>query len=395
MKFDEIKVGDKAELKHTITQNDIEKFIQLTGDDNKLHYDAAYAQRTSLKKPVAHGMLGASFISTIIGTKIPGDGALWFAQSFEFLLPVRVGDEITVRAEVIKKTEQLQAIEMQTDIYNQYQQKVTTGIAKVKIMEQLEEEVPTASNEKERKTVLIIGATGGIGSAACLQLANDGFDIAIHYHSNKSKAESLQETISKLGVKTCIVSGGIDSKNDAEKIVNQVVRQLGDISVFINCATLKLPSVKFDLVEWHAFEDHFNINVRTNYLMAQELIPMMKNLKYGKFLFLSSQVTDSVPPANWSFYNTAKYALNGFAKSLAVELASHNIKVNLISPGMTDTELLADLPEKAKLLVAAKIPLKRLAKPEDVANIISFLASDKSNYLTGETIRVNGGQTMN
>ena len=85
MKYGEIKVGDKATLQHKITQNDIEKFVDLTGDDNKLHIDKDYAARTSFKKPVVHGMLGASFISTIIGTKLPGDGALWFSQTLEFL----------------------------------------------------------------------------------------------------------------------------------------------------------------------------------------------------------------------------------------------------------------------------------------------------------------------
>ena len=102
-KFESINIGDKAELTHKITKSDVEKFVDLTGDDNKIHVDKEYASKTTFKKPVAHGMLGASFISTIIGTKLPGDGALWFAQNIEFLQPVRIGDEITVKAEVIKK----------------------------------------------------------------------------------------------------------------------------------------------------------------------------------------------------------------------------------------------------------------------------------------------------
>ena len=126
-KFDSILVGDKAELIHVITQSDINQFVKLTGDDNKLHVDEEYASTTSFKKPVAHGMLGASFISTIIGTKLPGDGALWFSQNLEFLKPVRVGDELRITAEVIKKIDRTKTIELQTDIYNQHKQKVTTG----------------------------------------------------------------------------------------------------------------------------------------------------------------------------------------------------------------------------------------------------------------------------
>ena len=120
--FESINIGDKAELVPKITLPDVEKFVDLTGDDNKLHVDKEYASKTTFKKPVAHGMLGASFISTIIGTKLPGDGALWFAQNIEFLLPVRIGDEITIKAEVIEKIERTQTIEMSTDIFNQYNQ---------------------------------------------------------------------------------------------------------------------------------------------------------------------------------------------------------------------------------------------------------------------------------
>ena len=121
-RFDEITVGQVAELEHVVTPEDLEKFVDLTGDDNRLHVDASYAARTSFKKPVAHGMLGASFISTIIGTRLPGDGALWFAQSLEFLLPVRVGDTLLVRAEVLRKIDRMNVIELQTDIFNHHRQ---------------------------------------------------------------------------------------------------------------------------------------------------------------------------------------------------------------------------------------------------------------------------------
>ncbi len=104
-KYQDIQVGDKETLSHTITKEDIAKFVDLTGDDNRLHVDEKFASSTQFKKPVVHGMLGASFISTIIGTKLPGDGALWFSQSLEFLLPVRIGDELTVTAEVLKKND--------------------------------------------------------------------------------------------------------------------------------------------------------------------------------------------------------------------------------------------------------------------------------------------------
>ena len=124
----QLKLVIGAEIKHKITKKDIDKFVDLTGDDNKLHIDEDYAKKTSFKKPVVHGMLGASFISTIIGTKLPGDGALWFSQTLNFLLPVRVGDEIVIK-EVIKNDRD-KSIELSTEIFNQNFQKVTSGISK-------------------------------------------------------------------------------------------------------------------------------------------------------------------------------------------------------------------------------------------------------------------------
>ena len=119
----------------------------------------------------------------------------------------------------------------------------------------------------------------------------------------------------------------------------------------------------------------------------------MKNQKYGKIVFITSLATEQFPSQN-IHYITAKSALNGFAKALSIDLAGFGIRVNLVSPGMTNTRLVADIPEKVKLTTAARTPLKKLAEPADVASAIKYLVSEESDFLTGETIRVNGGQFM-
>ena len=115
MKYEEIKIGATEKLIHVITQQDLDNFVELTGDDNKLHVDKEYASQTSFKKPVVHGMLGASFISTLIGTRLPGDGALWYSQTLEFLAPVRIGDKITITANVTKKHDRDRIVELQVE----------------------------------------------------------------------------------------------------------------------------------------------------------------------------------------------------------------------------------------------------------------------------------------
>ncbi len=392
-KFSDIQIGDKAEMRHVVTQSDLDKFVELTGDDNKLHIDKEYAAKTSFKKPVVHGMLAASFISTIIGTKLPGDGALWFAQNLEFLLPVRIGDELSIRAEVIKKLDKLQAIELQTDIYNQDKQKVTTGIAKVKIIEEEPTNIKDPVISAPQKVALIIGATGGIGKKTCLQLARDGFDIIIHYYSNHEAAKDIKKEIEKLKRRAEIINGDIRDEEKIKALAEFVRRKFGYLTVIVNCATSKILNIKFEDLDWADMQEHIDINIKANFNLLKFCIEFFIINKYGKIILLTTQAIET-PNADWLPYITSKAALHGFAKALAIELAGRGIRINLVSPGMTETELIANIPEKARLVTAAKTPLRRLAKPEDIANAISFLASEKSDFMTGETLRVNGGQIM-
>ena len=394
-KFEQIKIGDNAKIKHKVLQNDIDKFVELTGDDNKLHTDKNYASKTIFKKPVVHGMLGASFISTIIGTRLPGDGALWFSQSLDFLMPVRVGDELTITAEVVKKHDNLQTIEIQTDIYNQDKQKVTTGIAKVKIIEEIILNVDKEIVARQKaKTALVVGATGGIGKATSLLLAKEGFDILVHYFSDHSGALELKQQLQQLNVKAEICKADVTKEEDVKGLIEFFQRKFELLTVFINCATIKLPNIKIENLDWEDIQKQIDINIKSNFLLLKLLLPIMEKSKYGKIVLLETQYTESTPPLELLPYITAKSALYGFGKALAVELAAKGIRVNFVSPSMTDTELIANIPEKVRLVTAAKTPLRRLAQPEDVAHAIAFLASDKSDFMTGETLRVNGGQVM-
>ncbi|RXJ54417.1 SDR family oxidoreductase [Candidatus Marinarcus aquaticus] len=391
-RYEKINIGDTAEIKHTISEEDIKKFVDLSGDDNRLHIDKEFASKTSFKKPVAHGMIGASFISTIIGTKIPGDGALWYAQNLEFLLPVRVGDKLTIMAKVLKKIDRQNSIELQTDIFNQHKQKVTAGIAKVKIIE--DEKKEDIEDQQVEKVALIVGATGGIGFETARTLAKDGFELILHYNSNKSKAEQLKVELENLtDQKIILVQANLLNEQETNEMFFEIKRYFNSITSFVNASTLHFGNIKVNSLEWSDMSSQIDINIKSNFNLIKKIIPFMEVNSYGKVVFITTQATEQFN-SEWLHYITAKSALNGFAKALAIELASKGIRVNLVSPGMTDTELISDIPEKVKLLTSAKTPLKRLAKPQDIANTISYLVSEKSDFLTGETVRVNGGQVM-
>lgn len=391
MKISDFHIGQKAEIRHKITQDDLDKFVDLTGDDNPLHVDPVFAGNTSFKKPVVHGMLGASFISTIIGTKLPGKGALWFSQNLEFLLPVRIGDELSIIAEVLKIDKRQQILELSTNIFNQHKKQVVSGTAKVKLIEE-KQEVKTEKDRKGTKSILIIGATGGIGKALVKKLSkNNEFKLALHYHSNEKEAKKLQLDLSPGS--SMLVTGNIVDPDVVDEMCALVNQRFGGPDIVVNCATSYVSNVDFNDLEWADFENHLNVHVRGSYNLMKSASPYMAAKNFGKFINITTQAIE-YPFSNLMPYITAKSALMGMSKSASLDLAKKGIRVNMVSPGITDTELNSDLPEKVKLVTEARTPLKKLAQAADVAGVIDFLISDASNFLTGETIRVNGGQIM-
>jgi 3-oxoacyl-[acyl-carrier protein] reductase len=233
-----------------------------------------------------------------------------------------------------------------------------------------------------------------MGKAIALQLAKDGFDVAVHYSANEKAARKIQESITAMGRKSKIFKADITNEQQITSLVESVVRGFDTISVLVNCASAKIPNIKFASLDWKDMLVHWDITIKGAFLIAKALLPVFELQHYGKIIHITTQYTESTPPPELAAYITAKSALNGFTKALAVEFAPKGITVNMISPGMTETGLIGDVPEKARLVAAARAPMRRLANPEDIAAVASFLASDKADYITGETIRVNGGQVM-
>ncbi len=393
MNYSEIYIGQKAEVIHQITAEDIQKFADLTGDDNRLHVDASFAKQTAFKKQVAHGMLGASFISTVIGTKLPGDGALWFSQSLEFLLPVRIGDTITIIAEVLKKNDREESIELSTVIFNQNKQKVTTGNAKVKIVA-IEESQATAAQKvsQEDKIALVVGASGGIGIESTKQLLAANFKVIAHYNTHKEELQALKQSLEE-PERLMLVQGDLTLTKGVEQLLNSIKRYASALDAMIYTSSPTVPNIEFQQLDWKDFQKQIQLHVEIPFLLTQQLEETLAARNAG-VVFITTQSIEQ-PFSKLTHYTVAKSALLGLTKSLAHDLAAKKIRVNAVSPSIADTDLNADLPQKVKLLTAAKTPLKRLAAPEDIAQAIVFLAdSTKSGFITGETIRINGGQVM-
>lgn len=395
--FDSIKVGETQTLTKHITEVDVRKFVEMTGDDNPLHVDRAYAETTSFKDIVVHGMLGASFISTVIGTKLPGTGALWVSQNMDFLLPVRLGDVLTISATVLKKHERERLLELDTRIVNQNQQIILTGVGKVKVL-MTTEVAPQPAADARLRVAIVTGGAGGIGKAICKRLAEDGFDVVVNFRGQADRAAQIAHEINAASGdgkgRALAVQADIATEAGAKALHQAAVKAFGAVSVLVNNASPRINPKPFVATSWDDVQHHIDIQVKGAFNLTSAVVPGMTSNKWGRIVNITSQVLEGPPSITWTGYAMAKGALQVFSKYMAAELGPLGITVNCVSPGMCETTLIGDIPEKAQLMIARQTPLRRLAKPSDVAAAVAYLVSDDASFITGDTLAVNGGMAM-
>lgn len=391
--FDAIRLGDRRELTKTITEEDIRQFVRMTGDDNPLHVDAAFAAQTPFKDIVVHGMLGASFISTVIGTKLPGPGALWVSQSMEFLLPVRLGDVLTVSCTVTAKHERDRLLDIDTLITNQHQQSVLKGSGRVKVLESAAPAAAAGARERSR-VALVTGGTGGIGEAICRRLAADGFAVAINYHRNAARAQHIAEAIRAAGGQAVAVEADISTAAGVAQLVARASGALGPIGVLVNNASPRINPKPLADIGWDDIQTQLDVQLRGAFLLTQQCAAAMADHGGGRIVNITSQATRGTPTPHWTAYAVAKAALATFSRQIAAELGPAGITVNCVAPGMTETALIGDIPQKQQMVIGRQTPLRRLAQPDDIASAVAYLASDDARFVTGHTLEVNGGMVM-
>jgi len=392
-RFEEIKVGDSAELFHTITAEDLDVFVKLTGDDNPLHTDDEYAASTAMKKTAVHGMLTASFISTIIGTRLPGKGALWYEQSLRFLAPVRTGEKIRVLAKVRHKSLSQRVLTIETTVFKEAGTKVIEGEAKVKVLKTRAKK-KSADQPKAKGAVIVTGAGRGIGAAIAEQLAAAGFPVVVNYARSRLEAERLAEKIEGSAGRAASFQADVSEREAVQAMVDFALAEFGKIQGVVNNAAPAVDSVDFTGLSWEDVEVHLQVQVKGAFNLCQAVLPHFLEAQEGVIVNISSIYADNVPPVKLLPYNLCKAALVSFSRSLAAEYGPKGIRVNCVSPGMTDTGFIANLPEKTKMVEKMQTPLRRLASVEDVAGVVAFLFSDNARHLTGENIRVCGGRVM-
>ena len=392
-KFEVINIGDEAEIVHKVSAKDLETFASLTGDDNPLHMDDSYAASTSFKKRVVHGMLTASFISTIIGTKLPGKGALWYEQQLRFLAPARIGEKIKIWAKVKHKSLSQRILTIETLVFGDGGRQLIEGEGKVKVLKPENKESQNLE-AKEKGAVIITGASRGIGAAIAKELALTDYSVVVNYAKSTSQAEDVVRDIKAQKGKAAAFQANVVDADSVRSMVEFAIEEFGYIAGVVNNASSPIETLDFAQLSWDNIQKHLDVQIKGAFNLCQAVLPHFLDAEGGIVVNIASTVADNVPPIKWMPYTIAKTALVSFSRSLAVEYGPKGIRINCVSPGMTQTDLIADVPEKAKMVAKMQTPLRRLATPEDIAGVVSFLFSAKAKHITGENIRVCGGAVM-
>ena len=242
------------------------------------------------------------------------------------------------------------------------------------------------------KVAFITGATRGIGRAIALELAKEGYNIALNYRTENEALETLKKEISELSVECYPVQGDVSKAEDSERMTKEIIEHFEQIDVLVNNAGITKDNLILRMKE-EEFTDVINVNLVGTFNITKNVIKYMTKKRYGKIINLSSVVGIS-GNAGQSNYAASKAGIIGFTKSIAKELASRNITANAVAPGFIQTDMTNVLKDEIKEEIESTIPLKRLGTAEDVAKVVKFLASDDSNYITGQVINVDGGMLM-
>ena len=242
------------------------------------------------------------------------------------------------------------------------------------------------------KCAVITGASRGIGKAIALKLASLGANIVINYRSNEKEAIEIENEIKNMGAEAIIVKGDISKLQEVENLVLVAKEKFGNIDIMVNNAGITKDTLILRMKE-EDFDSVIDVNLKGVFNCLKAITPIMVKQKHGKIINLSSVVgiTGNAGQVN---YSASKAGVIGMTKSLAREVGSRGINVNAVAPGYIETDMTEALGDKYKEEMKKNIPLKRLGKAEDVAEVVAFLASESSNYVTGQVIQVDGGMLM-
>ena len=244
----------------------------------------------------------------------------------------------------------------------------------------------------EGKNAIVTGGSQGIGAAISLDLAQEGANVCLTYRKHKEEAIEYANQITAMGRKALALQCDIASFNEAEGVVKSALDEFGRLDILVNNA-----GMNWDGVSWKMSEEQWDrvleVNLKGYFNFTRHTAPLFKDQKYGKIINITS-INGLRGKFGQTNYSASKAGIIGYTKAVAKELGAFGVNVNAVAPGLIETAMLRESEARDKIidLAMGEIVLKRVGQPEDLANVVTFLASDKARHVTGEVIKVDGGQ---
>jgi len=244
----------------------------------------------------------------------------------------------------------------------------------------------------ERETVLLVGASSGIGAEIIRRLAPDNPLILAHYNRSLANLEQLRQSLP--GLEIAPIQADLAREDEVERFVATVRGEYPLPDKVVHLAAPKLEYIRFKDMRWDFFQRELDLQLRSLMAILQAFLPAMAQRKRGKVVVVLSSVTLNVPPGAMAHYVTAKYAQWGLVRALASEYSAKRLNINAVSPSMVETAFLEKLPDRMVEITAASSPFQRNATPHDVAAAVRFLLSTDADYLTGVNLPISGGSVF-
>ncbi|RKQ37451.1 3-oxoacyl-[acyl-carrier-protein] reductase [Oceanobacillus halophilus] len=242
------------------------------------------------------------------------------------------------------------------------------------------------------KNALVTGASRGIGRAIAIELASKGANVVVNYAGSEAKAQTVVEEIKALGVKTFKIQANVANESEVKAMVKEVTSEFGSLDILVNNAGITRDNLIMRMKE-DEFDQVINTNLKGVFTCTKAVSRQMMKQRAGRIINIASIVGVAGNPGQAN-YVAAKAGVIGLTKTTAKEFASRNILVNAVAPGFISTDMTEELSEEQKKAMLEMIPLAKLGQPEDVARVVRFLASEDANYITGQTIHIDGGMVM-
>lgn len=243
------------------------------------------------------------------------------------------------------------------------------------------------------KVAIVTGGSRGIGKSICMKLAEKGCNVVINYVKNESFALEVAREIENMGQRAYLVKKDVSKIKEAEELIEEVYKKFNNIDILVNNAGITKDTLFLRMTE-EDFDKVLDTNLKGTFNVTKAAVKYMVKKRFGRIINISS-IVGIYGNAGQVNYAAAKAGIIGFTKALAKELGSRKITVNAVAPGFIKTDMTTPIIEKeTEEKIIERIPLKRIGLPEDVANLVAFLASDEASYITGQVIAIDGGLTL-